>query len=120
MTPSNQPQRVLSEDELRNALNALYNESRAMGMLRQGSPITHMIDGAIALFTQQLAVRSREAQNDAKLSGVHLLGKAINAILKSFDMKQDLRTALINAYSQSVKAVVEDINLEQEFTKGDQ
>ena len=51
---------ITDNQELREAIEKLYNESRQMGMLRTGSPINHMVDGAINLITQrQLDVLER-------------------------------------------------------------
>ena len=52
----------LTLHELRKQLETLYNESRQTGMLRVGSPINHMVDGSLALFTQALTSLKREME----------------------------------------------------------
>lgn len=42
------------QNRLRAELEQLYTESRQMGMLRTGSPITHMVDGALALIAREV------------------------------------------------------------------
>ena len=58
MTPTEQ------DKELREKLNALYNESRQMGMLRTGSPIEHMVNGALQLITADRKRVALEARID--------------------------------------------------------
>lgn len=43
--------KVAPENTLRERLEAIYNASRRMAMLRMGSPMTYMVDEAMQAFT---------------------------------------------------------------------
>lgn len=59
-----QPQRVLSEDELRRQFVNALSEAQVMDVDAEGeNVIEQQADRLLALFTQQLAVREREAED---------------------------------------------------------
>lgn len=53
--------KLANEEELREKLYELYNESIQMGRLRMGSPIEHMVDGSLKLLTSEIEKAKVEA-----------------------------------------------------------
>ena len=109
------------EDELRDKLKNLYNESRRMAMLRTGSPIDHMVDGAMELIElrenplkEDLKVVCEEDEDLRKKLAMYVAGLAESGdnFMKPEMVSQEVRTAYVDSLFCLVKSRDQRIALE--------
>lgn len=97
-------------EDLREQLVELYNESRRMGMLRVGSPIDHMVDGAIALLTTRLKkvcneIIGEDEPRPTKSRYKEHLTRSERTVITRNVIREEQRKALTEAIKQMMESM---------------